>query len=364
MSTTLNQPTQESATELSVADTVLPVDGGRRARRLAAEAAAHAGPAAPVPVAKVTSARRPVIRIPRPSRRTGVIPPAWSFATSALTGVAVLTLGFVVLITVGSSLQAGRDQQVLYSQLREQLANAVAPVSAVTAEGSALEPGAPVAILSIPQVGVDHVVVEGTASADTMSGPGHRRDTVLPGQAGVSVVFGRQAAYGGPFGRIGELAVGDEFTATTGQGIATFRVDDVRRAGDPQPTPLEPGAGRLTLTSAAGTPYLPDATIRVDASVVSTSVDGIEQTEGPFPASARGITAASLPASERAMGTDSSQLFALVLWAQLFLICVLAFTWARERWGRWQAWTVGLPVLIAVGWAVSGQLTLLLPNLI
>ena len=64
------------------------------------------------------------------------------------------------------------------------------------------------------------------------------------------------------------------------------------------------------------------------------------------------------------MSGDSSQLFALVLWAQAFLIVVVAFTWLRERWGRWQAWTVGAPVLLAVGWALSNQIAALLPNLL
>ncbi|MCZ0981039.1 hypothetical protein O1L60_24275 [Streptomyces diastatochromogenes] len=31
-----------------------------------------------------------------------------------------------------------------------------------------------------------------------MSGPGHRRDTALPGQPGASVIMGRQWGYGSP----------------------------------------------------------------------------------------------------------------------------------------------------------------------
>ena len=61
---------------------------------------------------------------------------------------------------------------------------------------------------------------------------------------------------------------------------------------------------------------------------------------------------------------DTSGAFALVLWSQVFLAAVLFFTWARARWGRWQAWTVGVPLLLAVGWAVSNQVAALLPNLL
>ena len=126
----------------------------------------------------------------------------WSYVTSVATAVALLALGFVLLVTVGSGLQADRDQRVLYNDYREQLANAIAPVGPLTYEGEPLAPGAPVATIAIPVLGTELVVVEGTASPQTMSGPGHRRDTVLPGQAGVSILYGRQSAYGGPFERI------------------------------------------------------------------------------------------------------------------------------------------------------------------
>jgi LPXTG-site transpeptidase (sortase) family protein len=289
--------------------------------------------------------------------------PAWGYVISVSTAVALLALGFVLLVVVGSRFQADRDQRVLYNQYREQLANAVAPVGPSTFDGAVLAPGGPVAVLSIPDLGAELVVVEGTTSAITMSGPGHRRDTVLPGQAGVSLVYGRQAAYGGYFGRIGELAPGATITTTTGQGIATYRVEGVRLPGDPGAAPLEPGSGRLTLVSAVGTPYLPQEVVRVDAALVSTSEDGTTVTAQAFPAVPRLVTPAGLADAERPMAGDTSQVFALVLWAQAFLVAVLAFTWARERWGRWQAWTVGVPVLLAIGWALSNQIVILLPNL-
>jgi sortase (surface protein transpeptidase) len=297
---------------------------------------------------------------PKPAK---VLSPTWSMVRSMLTGVAVLAIGFVALITIGSQFQASRDQQVLYAEFREELANAVAPVAPVF-EGQALIPGSPVAVLEIPALGVTQIVVYGTTSGDLMLGPGLRRDTVLPGQAGTTVIMGRQAAFGGPFGSIGSLPEGAEITVTTGQGIATYEVEGVRRASDPQATTLPASGSRLILTSAEGTPYLPDAVVRVDAALVGTSVDGTATEPTAFPSAGRAVSTAALPDSEKPMGIDTSQVFALVLWAQLFLIVVIAFTWARERWGRWQAWAVGLPIMLAVGWVVADQLALLLPNLI
>src|SRR3954453_8146066 len=45
--------------------------------------------------------------------------------------IALLLLGFILTITVIAPLRQARDQQVLYSQLRKDLANATAPVSQV-----------------------------------------------------------------------------------------------------------------------------------------------------------------------------------------------------------------------------------------
>lgn len=299
-----------------------------------------------------------------PPRRHRAPSPVWAYVRSVTTGVALLCLGFGFLMVVGSPFQTNRDQQVLYADLRKSLAEGTAPVSALTFEGALLPVGAPVAVLAIPSLGAELVVVEGTASAQTMSGPGHRRDTVLPGQAGVSLVLGRQSAFGGPFGRIGQLAPGDEIRTTTGQGVATYVVDSVRRAGDPLPQPLPAGGARLTLISAEGLPYLAESTVRVDATLVSSSADGTTVDKTPFPAGPRAVSTAALPASELPMSGDTSQAFALVLWAQAFLVAVLLFAWARERWGSWQAWTVGVPLLLATGWAVSNQVAAMLPNLL
>jgi hypothetical protein len=281
-----------------------------------------------------------------------------------MTGVALLCLGFVFLLVVGSPFQAARDQQVLYSDFRKSLAEGTAPVSAVTFEGQALALGSPVAVLALPSIGKEFVVVYGTASPQTMTGPGLRRDTVFPGQAGVSIIQGRQSAFGGPFGSIGQLQPGAEIKVTTGQGFSVYSVTGVRRAGDPQPPPLAAGAGRITLISAEGTAYLAESTIRVDAALVSTSADGTMVDKTAFPAGPRSATTLTLPEAERPMAGDTSNAFALVLWSQLFLAAVLFVTWARERWGRWQAWTVGAPLLLATGWVVADQVAAFLPNLL
>ena len=267
--------------------------------------------------------------------------------------LSALLLGFVAEVVVVSQVQQARNQQVLLSDFRSDLANAVAPVGQTDLDGALLALGTPVGIIDIPKLGVSQVIVEGTTSGQTMNGPGHRRDTPLPGQPGVSLVFGRQAAFGGPFGQLTDLAAGDVFTVTTGQGEQQFVVLDVRREGDPLPTAMTPGESRITLVTADGTPYVPDGVLRVDAKLTSPAQ----------PAAARPITAAGLAEAEQPMAGDPGAWIGIVLWGQALLVAAIAITWCRVRWGTWQAWVIGVPVLGFLGLAVGNQLVQLLPNL-
>lgn len=293
-------------------------------------------------------------RAARPSRRGGAERDSglW-FASTALMVLAALMLGFVAQVVVVSRVLAARDQDVLLSDFRSDLANAVAPTGQFDADNHLLGLGTPVAVLAIPALGVTQVVVEGTASGQTMSGPGHRRDTPLPGQPGTSVVFGRQASYGGPFGRINTLVAGDEIVVTTAQGEQRFTVTDVRHPGDPLPAPLKAGGSRLTLVTADGTPYLPSDVLRVDAALTSPVQPG----------SMKVLGASALDPAEAAMAGDPSAWIGVVLWAQALLLVALGVTWARTRWGRWQAWVIGVPLLGFLGLALAGQVVRLLPNL-
>ena len=273
---------------------------------------------------------------------------------STLIMLSVLSLGFLANLLIVSQLVHARDQEVLYSDFRSELANAIAPVGQTDVNGALLRPGAPVAVLEIPDLGMREVVVEGTTSTVTQSGPGHKRDTVLPGQAGTSVVYGRQAAFGGPFGQLEILQPGMAIVATTGQGPAEYVVTGVRRPGDPVPPVLQPGQGRLTLVTAMGPRFMPTDLLRVDAQLVTPAQ----------PAPPRVITAASLDPAEMAMAGDPAGLVPLLLWLQLLLVVAVATVWLVVRWGRWQAWLVAAPIVFFAGVMASMSALQLLPNLL
>lgn len=286
-----------------------------------------------------------------PTRLPERTPP--SIGSTAVSLAALLLLCFVAEVVMLGPVRYARAQSVGYAELRRTLAEATAPTGQVDGEGKLVAEGTPLALLAIPKLGLKDVVREGSTSELLMQGPGHRRDTPLPGQAGVSVVLGRQAAYGGPFRELGRLAAGDQIAVTTAQGSHLFEVVDLRRAGDPIPA-FDPQAGWLTLVTGDGHAYAPGDVLRVDARLVSPLQ----------PAGGRPITSAVLPTSEQPMGGDRSATLPVLLWAQLLLLSVSVLTWTRAVWGRWQTWVVAAPVLAYVGLSLCHQVARLLPNLL
>jgi len=267
---------------------------------------------------------------------------------------AVLTLSFLVELTVLGNLRHDRDQAQLAGEFRNALANAVAPVGPLDDANKLLVTGTPVALLEIPMLQLREVVVEGTSSGTLMSGPGHRRDTPLPGQVGTSVIVGRRATYGAPFRSINQMHAGDRIMVTTGQGKQTFAVLGVRHAGDRLPPPLTRGQSRLILVTTDGPALQPTDVLRVDAALVGGAAQ-------PRPAQ---LASATLPAADALMAGDSSALLGVVGWSVLLVAVAVATVWIRFTTGLWQAWVIGVPVLVTIGLAASDEIATLLPNLL
>ncbi|MFJ5094260.1 sortase [Streptomyces sp. NPDC088557] len=277
-----------------------------------------------------------------------------ALAGAALYVLAALLIGFAANLTVVGHLQHARDQSTGYDDLREQLALGTAPVGQLTYDGKPLAPGAPVALLRVPALGLREVVTEGTTSQVLMSGPGHRRDTALPGQAGASVIMGRRWGYGSPFNDVHRLPPGARVQLTTGQGESVYEVTGVRRPGDPNPAALRPGEGRLTLMTASGGAYTPEDVVRVDARLLTTA----------RPSPPRPLRPGWITAAEKPLAGDPDAWPRIFLGTQALLLAALLTVLARRRWGARQTWVTAVPVLVALGVLVSGELTRLLPNLL
>ncbi len=270
---------------------------------------------------------------------------------SALLMTAILTVALVAQLALISGLEHRSAQTALFNQFRTELALGTAPTGPTTSGNHALPLGAPIAVLSIPSIGVHQVVVEGTTGTVLAKGPGHLRSTVFPGGAGTSVLYGRATAFGGPFGHIDGLAKGATITVTTGVGRSVFRVVDVRKAGA-KVHPVAAGRARLILGTASGSAFVPSGVVLVDADKAGT------------PLAADNPAVGTVPASELPLGTDTSTLWALFFWLEVLAVLVAGAVWTWRRRGHAQAWIVFTAPLLLVWIFTADQVTRLLPNLL
>lgn len=256
--------------------------------------------------------------------------------------LAVVVLGFVGYLYGLSGVQEARSQAILYERLQAQLAEigGIVPPLGPTA------PGAPIAVLDIPSIGIhDMVVVEGTSPGNLTLGPGHLRDTPFPGQAGVVEIFGRRATFGAPFADIGHLLPGAFIEIITGQGESTYTVAAI---GNSKERIVDPAPNKLLLFTASS-PVVPSYYVEVDAHL----------TTAPRPS--LGV-AHEIDAPELVLAGDDGALVLTWTWALALVLVSAAGTVASLRWSPWAAYLVTVPIALAVLWNLYQNLSLLLPN--
>lgn len=294
---------------------------------------------------------------PVEQRRSPAIPPL-SPRLALLRGifvtVAVLALASLLHLLLISRLEQSAAQQQHFDDFREALANGTAPIGPADFDGDPYPLGTPVARIQIAEIGLDQIVLEGTTATVLADGPGHRRDTPLPGQAGTSRLFGKRTTAGAVFGRIGELTIGDEIVVTTQQGTFDFRVIATRVEGDPITPRATAETARITLATADGPWWAPSGILRVDADLDDGAVGG----------PARLVTSEGLPAAERPNSGDPSELWILAFLLQLLLVLAVGMVWAWHRWGRPHAWITFVPPLLVVSSLASAEASRLLPSLL
>ena len=281
--------------------------------------------------------RREQAPAPRPTGVTAGAALGWSLVL-----LTSLVLGFGAYLVGGSALVQHRTQDVLYQQLRADLKAATVPVSAPFTAGQ------PLGLVTIPDLGLEQVFVAGSTSTQTAQGPGLKPDSVLPGQAGLSVLVGRRATLGSPFAHIGDLHPGSRIEVTTGQGKFTYVVDLVRTSDAPA-TQIRAVASRLTLVT-SDPAFTPDRQLVVSARL-ATGQTALAASSGQ----------AASPSDAPGQGSHDHGV-ALLLWSQLLLGVVVLVAWAATRLPRPALWIGAAPVLLALLWHVYAALALLLPN--
>ena len=200
--------------------------------------------------------------------------------------IAVVILG-IVLYLVEPMFQQ-RDQGLLLERYRSSIdkaANQSTGLGGVEVSVIAPSLGSAVGILEIGSLGIRQVVVEGTAASNTMVGPGHVPGTAAPGQPGNAVVVGRNSMYGGPFGDLSKMAVGDQIVVSTTQGQSLYEVTDagsvkLSNAASPTAAPKVPAPTPVsTTTSTTVAPEVdPAATTETTVEATTTTLTAEETT--------------------------------------------------------------------------------------
>jgi sortase A len=262
--------------------------------------------------------------------------------TRALVVVAASVVGFLVFALALSGLAHDRSQAGLVRRFRNELATQRAPI------GGVIPSGAPVALLSVPAIGVQEIVVQGTSSGVTRDGPGHLAASVLPGQTGNAVVAGRRVSYGGPFSRLSALQPGDRIRVTTGQGTARYTVIGSGTSPSDRVRMMMPTTrNRLTLVT-SDPPLLANRYRYVVARLDSK----------PFPATGH---ASRVERVDLGLTGDPSITATLFVWLLFAALVGIGAVEAFRRLPAACAWLVAAPLVLVAAWLVYENFVVLLP---
>jgi sortase A len=236
-----------------------------------------------------------------------------------------------------------RSQQALLTTFRQKL-----HLGQFDAPSAPVQSG-PVAVLSIPAIGVHQAVVQGSSPGDLKQGPGHLPGSPLPGEYGNAVIFGHRLAYGGPFEHLDQLAKGDPIVVDTGQGRFTYKVTGETIVHPGQNDVIGRSAdSRLTLVTSA-------SAFSSDRLAVTATLDG-----NPVGVATRPLATAG--ADQLGTSGDVAGLYLALLWTIALVAAVVASMRAYRMWPRTAAYLVTTPVLLMLVVLIYRSLDSFLPG--
>ena len=311
-----------------------------------------------------------MVEAPASSRRERVAKKRgrWAMAGTALRNLGILLLLFVAFQLWGTSALEHRDQAKLRRSFQVALASQVAPSTAsptgsdpstVTTPTTVVAPpaapsGAAVAVIKIPKIGVEQAVVEGTGVSDLRKGPGHYRNTPLPGQPGNAAIAGHRTTYGAPFNRIDELAPGDPILVSTLQGNFKYVVSEA-------PFPVSPSKNDVLFNKDDNRLTLTTCHPKYSAAKRLIVVAKLAPNETPAAAPKVASAPKAKIVADASTGGDVGALFPALFWAALCGLAYGAMVLLSRRWVRRAALLLGTPVVLALLFPFFEQLSRLLP---
>jgi sortase A len=288
-------------------------------------------------------------------------------------GRVLITVGVLILLFVayqlwGTGIYEARAQSDLEGKFERELAGSQSQTTSTTAGSattttapattttpavvSAPAAGDPIGVIKIDKIGVDKVVVEGTAVPDLRKAPGHYEGSPLPGQVGNAAIAGHRTTYGAPFGDIDQLARGDVISVRTLTGTWDYELTlDPFVVSPSQTEVLDPDPGQATLTLTTCNPKYSAA----ERLVVKAT---LQQQQQPLPAP---DVQPELVLDTGLSGGSESRAPA-ILWG-LIAAAVGGLWWlVFHRHARWTTWFGGAIPFLAVLFVFYTYLERVLPN--
>jgi sortase A len=113
-----------------------------------------------------------------------------------------------------------------------------------------LQEGHAIGRIKIDRIGLSIVVVQGTDTASLEKGPGHYRNTPIPGQPGTVAIAGHRTTYLAPFRHINDIEDGDEIRIEMPYAGFTYTVEKHEVVDPSDVGIIKPvGYDRLVLTA-------------------------------------------------------------------------------------------------------------------
>jgi len=130
--------------------------------------------------------------------------------------------GYVAWLLWGTGLETQRAQDALRPGIEQQIQHPLPPAAGRDAH---MIPGDAYAVIQIPRIDLDMVVVQGTDYTSLKKGPGHYLDTADPWDgAGRVGIAGHRTTYLHPFFDLDRVQPGDTVTLLTAYGSYMYTV--------------------------------------------------------------------------------------------------------------------------------------------
>jgi LPXTG-site transpeptidase (sortase) family protein len=195
--------------------------------------------------------------------------------------------------------------------------------------------GEPIALLRIPRIGVDSVVVEGVGVEDLKKGPGHYPSTAFPGEVGNVGIAGHRTTYGRPFYDLDALSTGDVIELTTRQETFRYRVTRSIVVAPSAGEVLAQGLDRMLTLTTCTPRYSARQRLVVFASLeVNTTTTTTIPATTPTTVASGATTATTPPPAIDDMGLsgDRTATWPTVLWGLLTSLLAIVAWWVARRW--------------------------------